>query len=159
MNIGGIYEDLIMPLLLYGLFSWYMISHAVSAFKAVRKINREGIRVPAEVIGYSESKHKINGRLTQKLYHVTVLCIDPRTNITKTFFLTTNSEKGKRFSTTQIIDVIFLEDQETKPILPENLNTAKRVRYTAMFGGIFCVLFSTLLLICIIVMLLDGPVR
>lgn len=160
MNIGRVFKEdkeLIMQLLLYGSFSLYMISHAVSAIKAVRKINREGIKVPAEVIWYSESNHKI-GRLTEKLYHVTVSCIDPRTNTMKTFTLTTNSGKGKRYSTTKIIDVIFMENQEILPILLENLNTAKRVRYTALFGGIFCVLFSTLLMICIIDISVDGRV-
>lgn len=158
MNIGRFFKELIIPLLLYGFFSLCMISYAVSAFKAVRKIKKEGIKVPAEVIDYSESKHKIGRRLTQILYHVTVSCIDPRTNTIKTFTLTTNSGKGKRFSKTKVIDVIFLEDQETRPILPENLNTVKRTRYTALFGGIFCVIFSTLLIICIIAMFVDGRV-
>lgn len=155
MNIGRFIEELIIPLLLYGFFSWYMIVSAVSAIKAVRKINREGIKVSAEVIEYSKSKCK-NGRFVKKLHHVTVSCVDPRTNIMKTFTLTTNSGKGRRYAKIKITDVIFMEDPEILPILPENLNTAKRVRYTAIFGGILCVLFSTLLMICILDLFAGG---
>ncbi len=155
MNIGRFIEELIIPLLLYGFFSFYMIANAVSAIKTVRRIKREGVTVSAEVTGYSESSHKL-GRLRQKAYNVTVSCIDPRTNIMRDFTLTTYSEKGKRYVNTKKVDIVFVRDLKSCPLLPENLNTAKRVRYTALFGGIFCVLFSTLLIICIIDEVSDG---
>lgn len=149
MNIGRFIEEL-KPVLIYGVFSCIMLYTAVKAFKAVREINREGVKVSAEVVGYSESKrHKID-RLMEKVYHITVACIDPRTNTRKIFTITTNIEKCRRYAEAETVDVIFMSDPETPPILPEELKTARRVRYTAMFGGIFCVLFSLLLLVAII---------
>jgi hypothetical protein len=155
MDIGRLIEELIIPLLLYGFFSFCMIANAVSAIKTVREINREGVTVSAEITGYSEGNFKL-GRLRQKAYSVTVSCIDPRTNIRADFTLTTNSSKGQRYADTKKVDIIFLKDQKRRPLLPENLNTAKRIRFTALFGGIFCFLFCTLLMICIIVMAADG---
>lgn len=149
MDIGRFIEEL-MPVLIYGFFSCIMLYTAVKAFKAVRKINSEGIKVSAEVVGYSESKQRKIDRLIEKVYHITVSCIDPRTNTRKIFTITTNIEKCKRYAETETVDVIFMSDPETPPILPEELKTAKRVRYTAMFGGIFCVLFSSLVMVAII---------
>ncbi len=150
MKIGQFIEELILPLLLYGFFSAYTIANAVSAFKAVRRIKREGITVSAEVTGYSESSQKLGHRLRQDAYNVTVSCVDPRTNSPRTFTLTTRSGKGKRYASAKTVDLVFLSDPLSRPYLPENLSTAKRVRFTALFGGAFCVLFCTLLMICII---------
>ncbi len=155
MNIGRFIEELFIPLLLYVFFSFYMITNAISAIKTVRKINRDGFTASAEVTGYSESKYKL-GPLWQKAYIVTVSCIDPRTNTMKEFTITTHSRKGQRYADTKKAEIIFLNDPESLPLLPENLNTAKRIRFTAIFGGIFCVLFSTLLMICIIDIMADG---
>lgn len=145
ITLGKLLHDLIIPLLLYGLFAWFMLRRAVQAYRTLHKIRHEGITVPASVIEYSEQTVNL-GRFRQKQYYVKVVCAVPKTGKEQSFVLNTCSSRGKRYAEEKQTTVTFLSADEPVPLLPEALHTYKRQRLTTLFGGIFCLLFCLLLL-------------
>ena len=145
-------NELITPLLLYGFFTFILMQNAVRAFRLLRTYRREGVTVPASVRDFSVQTEEY-GRLRQKMYCVTVVCRVPRTGEEQQFVLTTESERGKRYADMKETEVVFVSKEQPFPMLTEKLRTWKRLRVTALFGGIFCLLFCLLLLFALIVYL------
>ena len=145
MTLGKLLHDLFFPLLLYGIFTWVMLRRALQSYRMLRKMKREGIAVPAEVIDYSEQTVRLE-RLRQKRYYVKVICTVPKTEKKQSFVLDTCSSSGKRYAAEKQTEVIFLSQDEPVPVLPETLKICKRQRTVTLLGGIFCLLFCILLL-------------
>ena len=155
MKVLHIITEGIFPILLYVLFTWYLISSSIKAFKATKKIKRESVTVPARITDYYEKKSD-NGAFRYKEYFVTVSCKHPDSKSEEEFTLGTTSIKGKRYADISETDVIFLTADDDRPVLREELNSIKRVRFTALFGGLFCTAFLTLVLVGLILVFTTG---
>lgn len=149
-SFGKLMRELIFPLLLYSLFTFMMLRYAVQAFRILRLYWREGVSVPARVTDFSVQTVQY-GRLRQKQYIVTIVCIVPRTGEEQQFVLKTESKRGKQYADRKETEVVFISREEPFPMLQENLRTWKRLRVTTLFGGIFCLLFCLLLVFALIV--------
>ena len=150
ITFGELMRELLFPLLLYGLFTFMMLEHAVQAFRILRLYRREGVLVPARVTNFSVQTVQY-GHLRQTQYIVTIECMVPRTGEEQQFVLKTESNHGKKYADLKETEVMFISREEPFPMLQENLRTWKRLRVTTLFGGIFCLLFCLLLVFAIIV--------
>ena len=155
ITLGKLLGELIVPLLLYGLFSWFMLRRAAEAYRTLRKIRRGGIAVPASVIDYAEQTVQL-GSLRQKRHDVTVICKMPQTGEERRFVLKTCSSRGKRYADEKQTEVIFLSPDEAAPMLPETVQIFMRQRLTTLLGGIFCLLFCLLLLFALADLAVGG---
>ena len=154
MTFGRIFEDFLVPLILYGFFSYYIMRHAVKSFRILRELRRNGVTVPASVIGYTE-RILSRGKLKQKQYCVNVVCKSPKDGVEKSYILGTCSSKGMRYEKLSQTDVIFISPDAPAPLLPEELRTIRRVRIVSLCGGIFCLLFCLLIIFGMVLYITD----
>ena len=154
-KVFDIITEGVFPILLYALFSWYLMSSAIKAFKAMKRIKRESVTVPARITDYYEKEFD-NGAFRYKKYFVAVSCKHPDHETEEEFTLGTTSSRGKRYAGMAETDVIFLTEDAETPVLREELNSVKRVRFTALFGGLVCTGFLTLVLVGLVLVLTTG---
>lgn len=157
MDIKTILSQIVLPLLFYGFATYFALYTAVQAIKALRGFKRDGVIVGAEVEDLSE-KLRTRCGFTEKVYYVTLICTPPNSDEPIRYILSTNHRKGKRYAKLKHTEVCFLSKEDNAPVLFEELRTAKRVRSTALFGGIICLLFLLLLLLAVTDHFADGRI-
>ena len=62
---------------------------------------------------------------------------------------------GKRYKDLKDTEVVFLSLNDKSPILKEELCHIRRMRFTAMLGGVISVMFCMLMIIAVVCELLD----
>lgn len=157
MDIERIFSEIVLPILFYAFVTFYALYCAVKAFKELRKFKREGVVVDAEVTGFSQ-KFQYHAGFKEKVYYVTLICTPPCGDEQIRYILSTNHRRGKRYAKAEWAEVCFLSKEDDVPVLPEELRTLRRVRFTALFGGIFCLLFFMLILLAVVDFLADGRI-
>ena len=154
LGFMGIIKEIVLPFALFALFAWVTISHAVKAIKDVRRYKREGCIVPAKVTDFHMYK-AYNGSFRYNRFEVTVECALPDHISDERFLLTTTSHRGKRYKDLKDTEVVFLSLNDKSPILKEELCHIRRMRFTAMLGGVISVMFCMLMIIAVVCELLD----
>lgn len=155
MDISRIFSEIVLPILFYAFVTYYALYCAVKATKAIRSFKRDGVMVGAEVTGFSE-KIQSYSRFKEKVYTVTVICTPPCGDEPIRYILSTKHSRGKRYAKLKWAEVCFLSKEDNAPVLPEELRTLKRLRITALFGGIFCLLFLLIILLAVVNYLVDD---
>ena len=149
MEFSRIIKEIVVPFLLFVIFTLYMLHEAVCAIKEIKRFKREGCAVRAKVMGYNVTKC-YNGEFSYNSYNVKVECRSPEDDNERAFFLSTTDRRAKRYKNLKETEGFFLSQKDGKPVLREELRSIKRVRFTALFGGIFCALFCALIIVGVI---------
>ena len=152
MSAFEFFEEAILPLLLYGLFSVICISSAVRAIKQVSKLRKGRFEViDGRIIRYNKQKIKM-GRYVETRHYITVSINDEERPAYYT--LTTNSSKAKRYESMEQTEIYFIENEKT-PFLKEDIRHIYIDSIIGVIGGVICVLFTLLAAAALIYYFID----
>ena len=157
-GFSGVIKEIVFPLVLSALITWYMLYKAVTDIKRIKFFKRNGITVPAKVMDYNMLKCG-SGRTRYHKYNVTVECKPPNSEHEEMYFLSTTSGSAKRYKKLNETEVVFMNRDESIPVLAEELHLIRREIFAALLGGVTCGLFCALLLIAVADDFLGGVIR
>lgn len=158
LGFSGVIKEIVLPLVISALITWYMLYKAVTDIKRIKFFKRNGITAPAKVMDYNMLKCG-SGRTRYHKYNVTVECKPPGSDNEEMYFLSTTSGRARRYKKLKETEVVFMSRDESIPILVEELHLIRREIFAALLGGVICGLFCALLLIAVADDLSGGVIR